>query len=192
LRSITLAFAALLAVNASYAQDRVALTIPAKTPLTLAFTGEVSSKTAQKGSEILFTLAEDLVIDGQIIVPKGAKAVGEVIHVQKSGFGGRGGELILAARYLEHNAQKITLRSLKPYTGLYVGKNNSNTALAVSMIPYAGLMSLFITGGEIVIPQGTHALALVAADTPVDPVPAEDHASLPQTPPLPPPTKREL
>ena len=187
MRFISLAFAALLAVNASYAQDRATLTIPAKTPLTLAFSVEVSSKTAQKDSEIQFALAEDLVI-----VPKGAKALGEVIHVQKSGFGGRGGELILAARYLEHNAQKITLRSLKPYTGLYVGKNNSNTALAVSMIPYAGLMSLFITGGEIVIPQGTHALALVAADTPIDMVPVDDQESIPQTPPPPPSTKREL
>jgi hypothetical protein len=193
LRFIILVVAALLAVNPIHAQDRATLTIPAKTPLTLAFTSEVSSKTAQKDSEILFVLVEDLVIDGQIIVPKGAKALGEVIHVQKSGFGGRGGELILAARYLEHNAQKITLRSLKPYTGLYVGKNNSNTALAVSMIPYAGLMSLFITGGEIVIPQGTPALALVASDTPIDPVPVEDHASVPQLPPpLPPSTKREL
>lgn len=178
-RFIILAFATLLAANASPAQDRSALIIPAKTPLILEFAGEVSSKTAQKGAEVRFVLADDLLIAGQIVVAKGSEAVGEVIHVQKSGFGGRGGELILAARYLEHGGQKIQLRSLKPYTGQYAGKNNSNAALAVSMIPYAGLMSLFITGGEIVIPQGTHALALVAADTPIDPVSAEDHASVP-------------
>lgn len=179
MRSIILAFAALLAAQVSPAQDRAILTIPAKTPLILEFTGEVSSKTAQKGAEIQFVLVDDLLIAGQVIVAKGGKAFGEVIHVQKSGFGGRGGELILAARYLEHGGQKIPLRSLKPYTGQYVGKNNSTAALAVSMIPYAGLMSLFITGGEIVIPQGTHALALVAADTLIDPASAEDHASVP-------------
>jgi len=39
--------------------------------------------------------------------------------------------------------------------------------LAVSMIPYAGLVSLFITGGEIVIPAGTRASVLVAVDTPL-------------------------
>lgn len=176
---IILAFAVLLAADPSQAEDTSTQMIPAKTPLILEFTGEVSSKTAQKGAEIQFVLADDLLIAGQVIVAKGGKAVGEVIHAQKSGFGGRGGELILAARYLEHGGQKIQLRSLKPYSGQYVGKNNSTAALAVSMIPYAGLMSLFITGGEIVIPQGTHALALVAVDTPIDPASAEDHASVP-------------
>lgn len=181
MRFIILVFAALLAVNPVHAQDRATRIIPAKTPLTLAFTSEVSSKTAQKDSEILFVLAEDLVIDGQIIVPKGAKALGEVIHVQKSGFGGKGGELILAARYLEFNGRRIRLRSLKPYAGAYVGKNNSNsvaavtTATAVAM-PVLGFAAVFITGGEINIPVGTLALAMIAEDTAIDPAPPADNA----------------
>jgi hypothetical protein len=172
LHFLTSALLALLTATTASAAESAILTLPAKTPLILEFTAEISSKTAQKGAEVQFLLSEDVVIAEHIILPKGAKAVGEVIHAQKSGFGGKGGELILVARYLEHGDQQIKLRSLKPYAGQYVGKNNSNAALAVSLIPYAGLMSVFITGGEIVIPKGTHALALVAVDTQVDPVSA--------------------
>lgn len=142
-----------------------ALLLPAKTPLILAFSDEVSSKTALKNGEVRFVVAEDLRIGEVLVIPKDTPAIGEVVHVQKSGFGGRGGELILAARYISFGDQRIALRSLKPLAGPYAGKNNSDAALAVSIIPYAGLVSLFITGGEIVIPAGTRASVLVAADT---------------------------
>ena len=151
-----------------------ALLLPAKTPLILAFADEVSSKTALKNGEIRFVVAEDLRIGDVLVIPKDTPAMGEVVHVQKSGFGGRGGELILAARYITYQDQRIALRSLKPLAGPYAGKNNSDAALAVSMIPYAGLVSLFITGGEIVIPAGTRALALITNDTPIPAVP-ESH-----------------
>ena len=119
-------------------------------------------------------MAKDLRIGDVLVIPKDTPAMGEVVHVQKSGFGGRGGELILAARYITYQDQRIALRSLKPLAGPYAGKNNSDAALAVSMIPYAGLVSLFITGGEIVIPAGTRALALITNDTPIPAVP-ESH-----------------
>lgn len=152
----------------SYLQVAVpapALTLPIKTPVLLEFVSGISSKTALKGGEVQFVLAEDLRIDGQLVIAKGTPAIGEVIHAQKSGFGGKGGELIIAARHIQLGVQRVSLRSLKPLTGPYAGKNYSDAALAVSFVPYAGLVSLFITGGEIVIPAGTHALALTAIES---------------------------
>ena len=144
--------------------------LTAKTPVLLVFADEVSSKSAVKDAEVRFRLAEDLHV-GEIVVPKGTPAFGEVVHVQKAGLGGRGGELILAARHLDYRGQRIPLRSLKPLAAPYAGKNRSDAALAASFIPYAGLMSMFITGGQVVIPAGTEALASVAADTPVSAAP---------------------
>jgi hypothetical protein len=141
--------------------------IPAKAALMLEFVTETSSKTAVSGDKVDFLLAEDLIIDGVVVLKKGNKAFGEVIHAQKSGFGGRGGELIIGVRSLDVDGQVIPLRSLKPIKGQYIGQNNSDTAFAVSLIPYAGLASLFITGGEIVLPAGTRAIALVASETAV-------------------------
>ena len=140
--------------------------LAAKTPVLLVFADEVSSKTAVKDAEVRFRLAEDLRI-GDVVGPAGSPAFGEVVHVQKAGLGGRGGELILAARHLDYRGQRIPLRSLKPLAAPLAGKNRSDAALAASFVPYAGLMSVFIIGGQIVIPAGTQAVALVAADTPV-------------------------
>ena len=44
-----------------------------------------------------------------------------------------------------------------------VGKDRANTALAVAMIPHAGVASLFIQGGEINIPIGATGTAKLAA-----------------------------
>jgi len=165
---IVVAMLSLLLAPALLAQEispADGIILPIKTPVLLEFSNEVSSKNALNGAEVNFILAEDIVVDDVILVAKGAPAVGEVIHAQKSGFGGRGGELIIAARYIRLGEQRIALRSLKPLAGPYAGKNHSAAALAVSMVPYAGLVSLFITGGEIVIPAGTHALALTSTDT---------------------------
>lgn len=144
----------------------VQITIPSKTPLVLEFAAEVSSKTAVIGAPVQFVLAEDLVVDEKVIIPKGTLAVGEVIHAQKSGLGGRGGELILAARTVEFNNMHIKLRSFKPIAPPFAGKNNSNAVFATTLI--AGPLGMFITGGEIVIPPGTRATALVSEDTPID------------------------
>jgi hypothetical protein len=169
---IVVAMLSLLLAPALLAQEispADGIILPIKTPVLLEFSNEVSSKNALNGAEVNFILAEDIVVDDVILVAKGAPAVGEVIHAQKSGFGGRGGELIIAARYIRLGEQRIALRSLKPLAGPYAGKNHSAAALAVSMVPYAGLVSLFITGGEIVIPAGTQALALTAAETVMPP-----------------------
>ncbi len=149
------------------------ITVPAKTPLLLEFSAEVSSKISVIGAPIKFILAEDLILNEQVIIPKGTIALGEVIHAQKSGFGGKAGELILAVRYLLYNDQRIKLRSLKPIAGSYVGKNNTGAsfaagAAAAAAVPLLGFLAPFITGGEIVIPTGTRATALIAVDTPID------------------------
>lgn len=151
----------------------IQIIIPSKTPLMLEFTNEVSSKTAVIGAPVQFELAEDLVLDQKVIIPQGTVVIGEIIHVQKSGFGGRAGELILAARTIEFNNLHIKLRSLKPIAGTYVGKNNSDASYAAGVaaavtVPVLGFAAVFITGGEIVIPPGARATALVAEDTPID------------------------
>jgi hypothetical protein len=149
------------------------ITVLAKTPVLLEFSNEVSSKTAVIGAPVQFLLAEDLLLNEKVVIPKGTMALGEIIHAQKSGFGGKAGELILAARYLLFNDQRIKLRSLRPIAGNYVGKNNTDASFAVgaaaaAAVPILGILAPFITGGEIIIPSGTRATALIAVDTPLD------------------------
>lgn len=163
----------LYAQEAPVVASSVQITIPAKTPLLLEFTAEVSSKTAVVGASVQLVLSEDLVVSEKVVIPKGTLAMGEIIHAQKSGFGGKGGELILAARYLLFNEHRIKLRSLRPIAGSYVGKNNTGASFAVGAaaavaLPIVGIAAVFITGGEIIIPTNTRATALIAVDTAID------------------------
>ncbi|MEK6638048.1 MAG: hypothetical protein AABY88_08200 [Pseudomonadota bacterium] len=109
-------------------------------------------------------MKEPISINGQVIVPAGVTGSGDVVHAAKSRFGGKPGELIIAVRYLEHQGQRIPLRSLKFGTGS--GKDNGGTAQAIGIAGGAvgGLVSMFITGGEVNVPAGTIAQAKTSTD----------------------------
>ena len=74
---------------------------------------------------------------------------------------GKAGELVLAARYLDYQGTRIPLRSLRYGKGQ--GKDNVDTAAIVGFA-VSGLITPFITGGEVRIPAGADVWAKVAAD----------------------------
>lgn len=96
-----------------------------------------------------------------LVAPKNSPVTGEIIHSQKSGIGGKSGELLMAVRYIDLGTLKIPLRSLKPYAG----ENKTNQVAMLSAIPIVGLFSTFMHGGEIILPAGTQGIALVAKET---------------------------
>ena len=121
------------------------IVIPAETTVSLRVESPVSSRTALRGDKFDVSLARPIQIGGQVIVPDGARGKGEVIHVQGRGFGGRAGELLLAARYLEVDGRQLKLRG---FAIAKAGANNTAEALA---IPIAGL---FITGTSAEVQMG--------------------------------------
>jgi hypothetical protein len=78
-------------------------------------------------------------------------------------MGGRPGELLLGARYLEHKGIRIPLRSMKLVSG---GKDQSGiaTGLAVAGGAIGATAALFITGGQARIANGAPATARTASD----------------------------
>lgn len=135
--------------------------IPALTIVSIEILSTVNSQANKIGENFAIRLVEPIIINGQIIVPAGAIGSGDVVHAAKSRFGGKPGELIIAVRYLEHQGQRIPLRSLKFGSG--TGKDNGTTALAVG-VAVSSVLSMFITGGEVNVPAGTIAQAKTSAD----------------------------
>jgi len=135
--------------------------IPARTPVIFTLDSAVSSKTALPGTQFLLKVAQDLKINGQVLIPQGTPATGEVIHAQKASGFGKAGELLVTIRYIDLNGNRIKMRSFRPYQG----SNKSGTVMAVSQIPYIGLFAGFIQGGEIVMPENTLVEAQLALET---------------------------
>ncbi|MEL6875732.1 MAG: hypothetical protein AAGM33_09665 [Pseudomonadota bacterium] len=105
-------------------------------------------------------------LDGKVVLPAGITGEGQVVHAKKGGFAGSAGELVLAARYLEHDGQKIALRSFRFVTEddefPQLGQDNSGVAMAVTI--FAAPLGFLIGGGNTIIEPGTLATAKLRED----------------------------
>jgi hypothetical protein len=133
--------------------------LPAGTVIELSLTKAVGSKTSKRGDRFGIRLAQDLKLDGMVVLPAGTEGEGEVVHAAPGKMGGGPGELLLAARFLDRDGVRVPLKALKMGSA---GKNNVDNAMLVSMV--AGPFALFVQGGEVVVPAGTIANAKLAAD----------------------------
>lgn len=117
----------------------------------------LNSALLKRGDKFRLRLAETLLAEGQPVLVAGVEGVGEIVHAEKSRSGGKAGELLIAARYLETPETQVPLRGLK-LGGR--GKDNTNAAMATAFA--VGPFALFVRGREIVIPAGTLAQAKIA------------------------------
>lgn len=152
--------------------------IAANTPLILETLAPLSSATLQRGEKFGLRLAEPLLIDGAMLLPAGTLGVGEVIHAERSRSGGKAGELLLAARYLEHDGRRIDLRGFRLGAS---GVDKSGKALGLAFA--VGAFAMFVRGGEIEIPAHTQAQARTSIDVDLSlaqtPAPPAAAASVP-------------
>jgi len=131
-------------------------TIPAGTPVEIENVEAVGSRHSHTRDSFTIRLAVPIVVDGRTIVPAGATGVGEVVHAARSG-GGLGGELILAARYLEVDGVRVALRSMRFAVTGADGR--------ISWMSGPGYVAMTRgSGGNIEVPAGTRHKAVVAAE----------------------------
>jgi hypothetical protein len=123
--------------------------VPAGTELAFEMVESLSSKTSQRGDRFSLKLTEPLTLDGQLLVPAGTLAVGEVVHADRAKAGGQPGELVLAARYLDWDGRQLPLKAFR--AGL--GRNRTDTAMGVMIA--AGVAGFLVRGGQIEIAAGS-------------------------------------
>lgn len=135
-------------------------TLATNTPVELETIDAVSSRTSKAGDFFKLKVRADvLAADGAILIPSGTPAVGQVVHAARSGSGGKGGELILAARYLELPQGQVKLRS-----GFgAAGKARVGATLASSVV--IGPFAMLIKGKDLELPAATPLSARLAQDT---------------------------
>jgi hypothetical protein len=162
--------------------DPAALGIAAGTPIDIELAEAVSSKTHKRGDRFAIRLIAPVMLAGRPVLPAGLAGVGEVVDAAPAGPLGRPAKLLLAARYLDLRGAHVPLRSFR--LGV-AGKDTSNIVMAGSYVPYAGVLALFIHGGEIEIPAGTQSHAKIAVDLDADGVPLPAGSAAPAPPAAP-------
>ncbi len=131
----------------------------------------LSTKSMKRGDRFEIRLAEPLIVDGAVLLPAGLTGGGEVVHAAGPSMGGKPGEVILAARYLDYDGRRIPLKGMKLGRA---GQDNGVASLAVSMITPVGM---FIPGGHVEIVAGSRANAKLATDLTLSPAALPDPAS---------------
>jgi hypothetical protein len=138
--------------------------VPAETVLEegtevhLAFSADVSSKTAEVGDKILFTLVEDIKTENAVIGPKGVTAEGVVTQVNKTGIGGAPGNVSFRLKTLNVNGTEVPLR------GSAMLEGDAKPPNAAFLIPVVGELSVLRHGTDAEIKKGTPMTAYVAVD----------------------------
>jgi hypothetical protein len=146
-----------------------AVHIPAGTVVHVALVDPLSSRTSHIGDTFALRLVDPIIVDGREVVAAGAAGGGEVIDAAASGFGGRQAKLIVSARFLEINGQRVRIHGMQLTA---VGAPRDNEAMVVSMIPYVGVVGIFVHGDEIDMPAGANGPARIATDVDFTPSPA--------------------
>jgi uncharacterized protein DUF2846 len=110
----------------------------------------VTSKEAKPNDPVEFTVAEDLVINGQVVVRKGTTAIGSVINAEKKGYMGKSGKLAVQVESTTtSDGQRLKLRAAKGREG---DDKTTSTMVLTTLISPA---FLFRKGSEAKIAPGT-------------------------------------
>jgi hypothetical protein len=134
--------------------------LPANTELVVRMNDELSSKTANEGDSFGMSVAQNVMLNGYVIIPQGSRAVGEVTWKTGKGAFGKSGKMEIQMRYVEVNGQRIRLE------GKFRQEGEGNTVATVAGVVAVGVFAAFITGKTAVIPRGRELTVHT-----VDPVP---------------------
>jgi hypothetical protein len=132
---------ALTAAQALAAGTRVA--IPGGTPITIRLAQKLDSGMANVGDTFAFTVDRDVVVNGWVVIPKGATGIGEVVSVDRAGGSGHPGSLGLKFDYVyAADGEKVLLGSAPTAEKGEASKGAASTA---TIVGYAtlGLGGLF-------------------------------------------------
>jgi hypothetical protein len=135
------------------------ITVPALTPLYLSLDVELSSKTSSPGDRFGLIVAQDVFVDGSVVIPAGSRGEGEVVHAKKAQTGGTAGELILAARWVRVGEQEVRLRS---FTAGGAGLDRSLQSQPFYNRNY--IIVPILKGGEMFFPRSLVATAKTAVE----------------------------
>lgn len=135
------------------------IVLPEGSELTLTLNKELSSKEADRGDTIEFTVKNDVKIEDQIIVKQGTLAKGTVIYAEKGGYLGRSGKLAVQVEStMTTDGQPMPLRAAKGKEG------NSATGATMALSMLVGPFGMLKKGGDTVIKEGAELVVYTAEE----------------------------
>jgi hypothetical protein len=146
-----------LQVPATVAPD-APLVLRAGTEVPLRTIEELSSKHARQGQRFGLQVDEEVRVGGYLVIPRGARATGEVTRIFEKGIFGRAGKIELQLLFVEVDGQRIRLN------GQMREKGEPGTGALIAAAFVIFTMASFISGTSAVLPAGTSLVGSVHHD----------------------------
>jgi hypothetical protein len=127
-------------------------------------------KDLRVGQRINLEVAEDVTLDGEIVIPAGSPATGELTDIRNKGMWGKSGKINGRVLYVRVDGRQIRL------TGVFDDKGVTGTAGVVAAVAFIPIAGFFTTGTSAQIPLGAPVKAFldedltIAAPAPVEPM----------------------
>jgi len=130
-------------------------------PLKLSEELTTKGKKLKVGQRFHMEVAENVVMQDQVVIPAGSPAIGEISEVRNKGMWGKSGHLTARIMYVTVNGRQIRM------SGGFDDKGVTGTAGVVGAIALVPVAGFFMTGTSAKIPMGTAVKGFVDEDVPL-------------------------
>jgi hypothetical protein len=147
--AVATALSFVLACVSSQDAAAAAVKVPGGTAVMLRTTQPISPKTFKPGDRISFSVADNVVVDGTVVIKAGSEAVGEVVQAEKRGILGKPDRI--SVRLTSVTAADGTL---VPIAASKSAEGDDKMVLGI-VLTLICLPFLLMKGGEAQIAAGT-------------------------------------
>lgn len=128
--------------------------VPAGTPVMLRTAQAISPQNVKAGDPVSFTVADDVVVDGKVVIKAGSQAKGEVVKAEKRGILGKPDRVSVQIT----SVTAVDGKTL-PVSAAKAAEGEDKMVLGI-ILTLICLPLLFIKGGEAEIGAGTTVQAM--------------------------------
>lgn len=134
------------------------------TPIALKMSEMITTKgkKLRVGYRVHLEVAEDVKVNGVVVIPAGSPAIAEVTDVRNKGMWGKSGRINAQVLYVTVNGRQIRL------SGQFDDKGVTGTAGVVAAALFIPVVGFFTTGTSAEIPIGAGVKAFVDEDVPLN------------------------
>lgn len=118
-------------------------------------------KKLRVGQHFRLSVLEPVTVGGQIVIPVGAPAMGEITEVRNKGMWGKSGHLTASLLHVSVNGRQIRL------SGTFDDKGVTGTAGVVAAVAFVPVVGFFTTGTSARIASGSQVKGFIGEDVPL-------------------------
>ena len=143
------------------APDQAILRTGTEVPLRMSEQLTTKNKQVRVGQRFRMETAEAVSVNGQVVIPVGSPAMGEITDVRNKGMWGKSGHIGARVLYVLVGGRQIRL------SGTFDDKGVTGTAMVVTSVALLPLAGFFTTGTSAKIDSGAYVKAFVDEDVPL-------------------------